>query len=111
MWAVADFPTPKSKSGAIIVAVFNMFPVYMNVLDAESGSCSKPETACCAATKALVVLTFKSRLKSVKERDSGCLASFGVTAAASKKFNSDFLEETQTVKSFLTIINDNAGKT
>lgn len=55
MCAVADFPTPKSISGAMVV-VFSTFPVYMNVFDAESGSCSKPRTACCAATKALVVL-------------------------------------------------------
>ena len=29
----------------------------MTVLDAESGNCSKLSTACCAATKALAVLT------------------------------------------------------
>ena len=82
MCAVADFPTPKFKSGAKVV-VFNIFPVYMNVFDAESGSCSNPRTACCAATKALTVLILKSRVKSERERESGFFASFGVAAAAS----------------------------
>lgn len=98
MCAVADLPTPRSISGGIIVAVFSIFPVYMNVLDAESGSCSKPKTACCAATKVLTVLMFKSRLKSVNGRDSGCLASFGVTAAALEKVSRNSLGDSQKVE-------------
>lgn len=59
MCAVADFPTPEFMSTAIVV-VFNIFPVKMNVLDAVGGSCAKPRAACCAATKALVVLMLRS---------------------------------------------------
>jgi hypothetical protein len=59
MCAVADFPTPEFNSDAIVV-VFNIFPVKMNVLDAVGESCAKPKAACCAATKALVVLMFRS---------------------------------------------------
>lgn len=55
----------------------------MNVLEAEAGSRSKARTACCAATKALVVLMLKSREKSPKASERGFLASLGVTAAAS----------------------------
>ena len=56
----------------------------MNVFDAESGSCSKPKTACCAATKALVVLTFKSRVKLARGSVRGFFASFGVAELALK---------------------------
>jgi hypothetical protein len=49
----------------------------MNVLDADFGSCSNPNTACCAATKALVVLIFKSRVNSSNGIESGLFASFG----------------------------------
>ena len=55
----------------------------MNVFEAESGSSSKPRAACCAATKALVVLTFRSRVKSGSGSENGFLGSFKVTAAAS----------------------------
>lgn len=64
------------------MVVFNTFPVYMNVLDADSGSCLKARTACCAAAKALVVLTFMSRVKSARVRENGFFGSFGVPAPA-----------------------------
>lgn len=81
MCAVADLPTPKSNSDGMVV-IFNMFPVKMKVLDAELGSCSKARAACCAATKALVVLILKSRVKSARGSESGFLGSFGVAAPA-----------------------------
>lgn len=59
----------------------------MNVFDAESGSCLKAKTACCAATKTLLVLMFKSLVKSAKGRESGSLGSFEVAAAASESIS------------------------
>lgn len=106
MCAVADFPTPKSKSGNIGVT-FVLFPVNMNVLDTESGSCSKLETACCAATKALVVLMLKSCVKALKGRESGFFASFRVAAPAAKMFG-EFSEAIRVLTKAHTIINDNA---
>jgi hypothetical protein len=73
--AVAALPTPPLKIGAIVI-VFKMLPVKMNVFDADSGNCWKPRTACCAATKALVVLTFRSRVKSERGREKICFGSF-----------------------------------
>jgi len=64
-----------------IVVVFNIFPVKMNVLDAVGESCAKPNTACCAATKALVVLMFRSRVKFAKGMERGSFSSFGGTPA------------------------------
>lgn len=57
----------------------------MNVLDLESGSCSKLKAACCAATNALVVLMWKSRLKLANETDRGSSGLAEVTAAASRE--------------------------
>lgn len=79
--AVADFPTPEFNSVAIVV-VFKIFPVNMNVLDAVGESCAKPKTACCAATKALVVLMFRSRVKFTRGTERGSFASFGGIPAA-----------------------------
>lgn len=76
MCAVADFPTPEFNNDAIVV-VFNIFPVKMNVLDAVGESCAKPKAACCAATKALVVLMFRSRVKFAKGMERGSFSSFG----------------------------------
>jgi hypothetical protein len=81
--AVADLPTPKSRKAGKVV-VFKTFPVYMNVLEAESGSCAKPRAACCAATKALAVLMLKSLLKPAKGRESGSFGGLGVNAPAFK---------------------------
>jgi hypothetical protein len=52
----------------------------MNVLEAEAGSCAKPKAACCAATKALVTLMAKSRLKAAKGRANGSLEGVSVEA-------------------------------
>lgn len=81
--AVADLPTPRSRSGAKGIS-FVILPVYMNVRAAESGSSLKPRTACCAATKALVVFIVKSRVKSANGSERGSFASFIVTAPAKK---------------------------
>lgn len=56
----------------------------MKVLDADSGSSLKAKMACWAATKALLVLMVKSRLKSANGRESGSFGSFRVAAAALK---------------------------
>lgn len=81
MWAIADLPAPRSRRFAMVVES-SILPVYMNVFDVKSGSCWKPKAACCAAINALVVLTWKSRLKSAKGRPRGSSGSFDVTAAA-----------------------------
>lgn len=112
MCAVADLPTPRSISGAMVV-VFRIFPVYMNVFAAESGSWSKAKAACCAATKALVVLMLKSRVKSAKERESGFFGSFRVAAPAlginvSRYNSSVFL---RVVGDVLTVIHDHTWET
>ena len=52
----------------------------MNVREADSGSCLKPDTACCAATYALLRLTVLSRLKSSKETAKGSSAGEKVAA-------------------------------
>ena len=59
----------------------------MNVLAAESGSSLKLSTACCAATKALVVFIVKSRAKSATGSERGSFASLEVTAPAKKNKN------------------------
>lgn len=74
MCALADLPTPESinhKIGDSLV----IFPVYMKVRDAVLGSSLKARTASWAATKRLVVLIVKSRLKLFKSRSSGCFES------------------------------------
>ena len=57
----------------------------MNVLAAESGSWAKPVAACCAATKALTVLTLKPLLKSASGSERGSLGGLGVSAAPSQE--------------------------
>ena len=52
----------------------------MNVLEAEAGSCEKPKAACCAATKALVILIVTSRLKSASGRANGSWGGVSVEA-------------------------------
>jgi len=68
--------------GATVV-LFKIFFVYMNVLDALSGSFSKPKADCCAATKALAVLMLKARVevtrrnsKRIQEVTSCCCTSY-----------------------------------
>ena len=72
----------------MVMLVFRTLPVYMNVLDAESGSSSNASAACWAATKALVVLMLRSREKFSTGRERGLLASLGVTAPAAAEFSS-----------------------
>ena len=55
----------------------------MNVRDAESGSWAKPMAACCVATKGLIVLIVRSRLKSARGSARGSSGGFGVTAPTS----------------------------
>lgn len=52
----------------------------MKVGAAGAESCEKPETACCAATKALWILMVVSRLKSAKESAKGSSAGVKVEA-------------------------------
>ena len=53
------------------MATFKMLPVVMNVRAADDGSFANPATACCAATKALWMLTVVSRLNSAREIEKG----------------------------------------
>jgi len=81
MCADADLPAPASiKDGR--AAVFRIFPVKKNVLAVWAGSSAKPRVACCAATKALVVLMVISRLKASNGIANGSLGGEGVQAAA-----------------------------
>ena len=52
----------------------------MNVFEAEAGSCAKPETACCAATKALVMLIVTARLRAASGRAKGSSGGVNVEA-------------------------------
>ena len=81
MCADADLPAPASINDGITV-MFRMFPVKKNDLAAWAGSFAKPRTACCAATKALVVLIFISRLKAANGIANGSLGGEGVKEAA-----------------------------
>lgn len=54
----------------------------MKVRDEDAGSSLKAATACLAATKALDVLTFKSRVKTSRDSPRGFCASLLVPAAA-----------------------------
>ena len=80
----------------------------MKVLDADWGSCAKAEAACCAATKALCVLTFVSRVRSAKVRVSGSLLSLGVAAAASPSFS---MSKSCIVKRRRTVVDNNTRET
>ena len=57
----------------------------MKVRAAEAGSSAKPETACCAATKALWMLMVVSRLKSARERAKGSSAGVRFPALAAER--------------------------
>ena len=84
----------------------------MNVLEAELGSCSKAKTACCAATKALVVLMVKSRLKSANGSESGFFTSFRVAPAAfGNKIYQQKFDNMSFVAIILTIVNYHAWDT
>lgn len=87
--------------------VFNMFPVYMKVFEADSGSSLKPKTASWAATKALVVLILRSRVKSLNARERGSSASL-IVAAPADIFRS--FPGCGGTESTLTVINYHAGK-
>jgi hypothetical protein len=78
--AVADLPAPRLMTGPRTTPSFIALPVNINVLETESGSCSKPRTACCAAAYALVVLTLRSFSKSARGRENVCLGSLRVAA-------------------------------
>jgi hypothetical protein len=65
-----------------MIVVLSIFPVYINVFEAVSGSSENPIAASLAAAKTLAVLTLKSRIKSACERDNGFSASLRVAAAA-----------------------------
>jgi hypothetical protein len=62
--------------------LFMAFPVYKNVLGADSGSCSNPRVACCAAAYALVVLICRSFVKTSKEREKTFFGSLALEAEA-----------------------------
>lgn len=81
MCADADLPAPASINDGR-TATFRIFPVYKNVLAAWVGSSAKPRAACCAATKALVVLMAMSRLKAANGIANGSLGGEGVQAEA-----------------------------
>jgi hypothetical protein len=89
MCAPADLPMPcEMKPG--IRDTFKMFPVRMNVLAAEAGSCANPDTACCAAANALVILIAVSLWNSVNDRakgSSGGLRDEALTAGSSVSFH------------------------
>ena len=65
--------------------MFSRFPVYMKVLEEESGNSSNPFRASCAAEYALSVLMSKEDLRSARVRESGSLPSTGNTEAAIAK--------------------------
>jgi len=81
MCADADLPAPASINDGRTVT-FRIFPVKKNVLAAWAGSSAKPRAACCAATKALMVLIVMSRLKAANGIANGSLGGEGVQAAA-----------------------------
>lgn len=74
MCADAALPTPASINPGRGV-MFRIFPVKKNDLGAWAGSSAKPRVACCAATYALVKLTFMSRFKAATGTANG--SSFG----------------------------------
>jgi hypothetical protein len=88
MCADADLPVPASINEGR-AATFRIFPVNKNVLAASEGSSAKPSTACCAATKALVVLMFMSRLKPANEMANGSSGGDGVNEEAAN-FQQEF---------------------
>ncbi len=81
IWADADLPVPASINDGR-AATFRIFPVKKNVLAASAGSSVKPRAACCAATKALVLLMVMSRVKAANGIANGSLGGEGVKAAA-----------------------------
>lgn len=79
--ADADLPIPPVKIGAMIM-VLRQLPVNINVLDAVSGSCWNALALSLAAAKTLIVLTFRSLVKSATEIFKGSEPSFLVPLAA-----------------------------
>lgn len=86
----------------------------MKVRDAVFGRSLKPSTACCAATRTLVVLLLRSRprlsiVKILEDSDNGSAPSTGVTVAAGRE------HALKTVHSnalaLLTIVNDHTWYT
>lgn len=77
--AEADLPVPASINDGRS-ATFKIFPVKKNDFAACGwvGSSAKPRTACCAATKTLVVLIVISRLKASSGMAKGSLGGEGV---------------------------------
>lgn len=69
-------------NGTIVIFSLRMFPVYMNVLEAESGSSAKRNAACCAATYALTVLMFKSLMNSSVVKENVLVGELAVAAEA-----------------------------
>ena len=85
-WPLAAFPMPRSKRAGIGITLRTL-PVKMNVLDAVSGRSLNPRTACCAATRTLVVLTAmlrsrESTLNVFDDVDSGSSPSTGEAVEA-----------------------------
>jgi len=107
MCADADLPAPAPINDGRAV-VFRIFPVKKNDLAASAGSSAKPRAACCAATKALVVLMTRSRLKAASEIANGSLGGEGVQAAAANPQQA-FSQSPSVPR--LTIINDYAWDT
>jgi hypothetical protein len=81
MCADADLPAPAPINDGR-TAMFRILPVKKNALAAWAGSSAKPRAACCAATKALMVLMVMSRLKAANGIANGSLGGEGVQAAA-----------------------------
>ena len=81
MCADADLPAPASMNDGS-TATLRMFPVKKNDFAAPAGSSAKPSTACCAATKALVVLTVMSRSNAANGIANGSSGGDGVQPPA-----------------------------
>jgi hypothetical protein len=107
MCADADLPAPWSINDGRVVT-FRIFPVKKNDLAAWAGSSAKPRTACCAATKALVVLMAISRLKAANGIANGSLRGEGVKAPATN--HQQAFGQSPSVPR-LTIVNDYAWNT
>ena len=107
MCAEADLPAPASINDGRTVTL-RIFPVKKNDFAAWEGRSAKPRTACCAATKALVVLMVMSRLKAANGMAKGSLGGEGVQAAATKPQLA--LDRSSAIPR-LTVINDYAWDT
>lgn len=107
MCADADLPAPALMNDGRVV-MFKIFPVKKKAIAELAGSAAKPRAACCAATKALVVLMAMSRLKAANEIANGSSGGEGVQAAAANP-------SAETLQSLLvpelTIVNNYAWDT